>query len=350
MSEEIRRSVEEYYGKILSSNKDLQSNACKCSTEDTPNSIRAILSELHPKVCDSFYGCGSPIPPALNGASVLDLGCGSGRDTYILSRLVGPEGQVTGVDMTAEQLEIAEECKDWQMDKFGYCKPNVEFKKGYIEDLSSLSIEDNSLDVVVSNCVINLSPDKKSVLSEIFRVLRPGGELYFSDVFCDRRLPASLMEDREVLGECLAGAMYTEDFRRLLLETGCPDFRILRAQPFEISNQAIRDRIGPAVFSSLTVRAFKLKSLEDRCEDYGQIAIYQGSIPDFPHQFILDDHHVLEKDRPLRVCGNTASMLQETRFSEHFKITGSRQKHFGLFACGSEEKLQSERRADVSCC
>lgn len=131
----------------------------------------------------------------------------------IASQLVGPNGTVIGVDMTDEQLAVARAHVDWHMQRYGYSKPNVTFLKGVIEDLLSVGIQDATVDVCVSNCVLNLSPNKPQVLSEIFRVLKPGGELYFSDVFCDRRLPAALKGDREVLGECLGGALYIGTLR-----------------------------------------------------------------------------------------------------------------------------------------
>jgi len=123
-----------------------------------PSYLKTLLAGLHPEVLERFYGCGSPLPPALEGKTVLDLGCGTGRDCYLLSKLVGPSGRVIGVDMTPEQLEIAVRHRDWHAERFGYS--NVDFLYGHIENLATLGIADNSIDVVVSNCVINLSPEK----------------------------------------------------------------------------------------------------------------------------------------------------------------------------------------------
>lgn len=193
-----------------------------------------------------------------------------------------------GVDMTEEQLAVARRHQDWHAERFGHA--NTDFRHGYIEDLAGAGIPDASVDVVVSNCVVNLSPDKPRVLSEIFRVLKPGGELYFSDIFSDRRLPASLLDDPVLVGECLAGALYTEDFRRALESAGCPDARTVAASPVTISDPDIERKIGFAAFTSRTIRAFKLP-LEDRCEDYGQVAVYHGTIAEHPRAFDLDDHH-----------------------------------------------------------
>ncbi len=342
------KSVQEYYGKVLSQSSDLKTNAC-CSTEAVAASHKDILSEIEDEVLAKFYGCGTPLPPALEGRTVLDLGCGTGRDAYLLSKLVGPEGKVIGIDMTDEQLEVAQRNLDKQMKRFGFAKPNVDFRKGFIEDLAAAGVEDNSVDVVVSNCVINLSPDKRRVFSEIFRVLKPGGELYFSDVYADRRVPEHLRNDEVLYGECLSGAMYTEDFRRLLADLGCRDSRVVSQAPITISNPEIEDVIGLISFASITVRAFKLDSVEDRCEDYGQVATYKGGLAEDPHAFMLDDHHLFERNRPMLVCGNTAAMLEETRYAQYFDVT-PRKEHFGLFDCGGTAVLSHEETSSSSSC
>jgi arsenite methyltransferase len=327
----ISESVQNYYGQVLQSSQDLKTSAC-CTLDAMPMFLRPFLADLHPEVVARFYGCGSPLPPALEGCTVLDLGCGSGRDCYLLSRLVGESGRVIGVDMTEEQLAVAKSHLTWHTQQYGYGRPNVEFLHGHIEDLKASGIADNSIDVVVSNCVINLSADKRKVFAEIFRVLKPGGELYFSDVYADRRIPQSLKSDPILLGECLSGALYWEDFRRILQDIGCPDVRVVKQNPITLDDPEVADKIGMINFRSITVRAFKMP-LEDRCEDFGQIAIYQGTLAQHPHAFDLDDHHHLETGRPLRVCGNTADMLGTSRYAKHIQILGDKSVHFGLFDC-----------------
>jgi SAM-dependent methyltransferase len=343
-------NVKEYYGKILEGKRDLKSGAC-CTADALPAHHRGIIKNIDDEILEKFYGCGSPLPSELDGMTVLDLGCGSGRDVYMAAQLVGPNGRVIGIDMTDEQLDIAKRHVDGHMKRFGFLHSNVTFKKGYIEDLATLGIEDNSVDVVISNCVINLSPRKPLVFSEILRVLKPGGELYFSDVFAGRRVPDSVRNDPVLYGECLGGALYIEDFRRLLVDLGINDYRVTSKTRISLDDPELEAKAGMIDFYSMTVRAFKLE-LEDTCEDYGQIATYLGSIPEEPHAFELDDHHLFIKDKPMLVCGNTASMLQDSRYSRHFNIAGNRQAHYGPFDCGpaSPRYDVDEGGAGGACC
>lgn len=341
--------VKEYYGKVLQNSTDLKTSAC-CTTESLPHYQKEILKLIEDEILTRFYGCGSPIPLALEEKTILDLGCGTGRDAFLAAKLAGPKGYVIGVDMTEEQLEVAKRTTGKQMDAFGFDESNVSFRTGYIEDLATAGIEDNSVDVVISNCVINLSPDKHRVFSEIFRVLKPGGELYFSDVFADRRIPEDLQDDPVLYGECLSGAMYVEDFRRMLRDFNCPDYRVINQSQISLDNPEIEEKAGMINFYSMTVRAFKLNSLEDICEDYGQVAVYNGSIPYAPHRFVLDDHHIFETGKPMLVCGNSAAMLEETRFKDHFTITGNRSVHYGAFDCGDSVGLSDEGNTSGACC
>lgn len=345
----IHTSVQDYYGRILKSKQDLQTSAC-CPTTPPSRHVREILPLIHPQIRERSYGCGSPIPPAVEGCTVLDLGCGTGQDVYVLSKLAGPGGRVIGVDMTPEQLAVARQHVEHHRVAFGYERTNVELVHGYIEDLAGCGIQDESVDVVVSNCVLNLAPDKSRVFAEIFRVLKPGGELYFSDVFADRRLPREWLNDSRLVGECLAGALYLEDFRRLVASLGCRDARFVAISDFAIANEDIQEQVGDTRFYSVTVRAFKIP-LEDRCEDYGQVACYLGTIPGCRHAFVLDDHHVFVTAKPMLVCGNTADMIGASRYARHFSITGDKSRHFGLFDCSAPRSgAPQDASAASGCC
>lgn len=340
--------VQDYYGKVLSSTKDLKTSAC-CVAERLPPKIAAIVGLIHEEVRSRFYGCGVIAPAALTGKTVLDLGCGTGRDVYVLSKLVGPQGRVIGLDMTDEQLAIAKRHQDYHAKAFGFEKSNVTFLKGFIEDLEGAGISTNSIDLVVSNCVINLSPAKDRVFREIMRVLKPGGELHFSDVFVDRRLDKAAMEDPVLLGECLGGALYFEDFRRMMIDVGCKDPRTLSSGPISLSDAEIVRKVGHATFTSRTIRAFKV-DLEDRCEDYGQVATYKGTMPDAPNAYRLDDHHLFEAHRPMLVCSNTAHILAHSRLGQHFEVQGDESRHFGLFSCGPAPAASADAAPAGGCC
>ncbi|NOX59010.1 MAG: methyltransferase domain-containing protein [Planctomycetes bacterium] len=340
-------TIKEYYSKIIKTKDDLKTSAC-CASDAMPRRLRDIVKQIEPEVIEKFYGCGSPIPQDIDGCTVLDLGCGTGRDVFIASKLVGETGSVIGVDMTDEQLEVARRHTPAQMKRFGFERANVTFLKGYIEDLAAAGVADESVDVVISNCVLNLSPDKPRVFSEIFRVLKPGGELYFSDIFADRRIPEAVAKDPVLRGECLGGAMYIEDFRRLLHSLGCPDYRVVVSRKTTVREPSLRAAVGPINFSSKTIRAFKLADLEDICEDYGQVATYQGTMAECPTHFTLDNHHDFFAKKPMLVCGNTAAMVSESRFGRHFEVAGTRNTHFGAFDCGPGSC--TEESTDGACC
>ncbi len=345
----IRDKVSKYYSKVTVEDEGkMQTNICSCASDSMPDYLKEIRSELPDEIITRFYGCGSPIPKAIEGMTILDLGCGTGLDVYILSKLVGENGRVIGVDMTDDQLNIANKYKDEMAEKYGYKASNVEFHKGYIEDLKAIGIEDESIDIVISNCVINLSPFKEQVFSEIWRVLKRGGELYFSDIFADRRIPEEIANDDILRGECLGGAMYREDFRRIMTKIGWADFRYVSSTVSTIGNPEIEDLVGNITFTSYTISAFKIPDLiEDISEDYGQFISYKGGIANSKHYFDLDDHHRFYLDKPEAVCGNTCAMVEETRFNKYFEIHGDRSKHFGAFAgCGNVPTSESN---DSSC-
>ena len=331
----MKDSVKEYYGKVLQSSADLQTDAC-CTTMNIPDYLKRAFSNVHDEVAARYYGCGLVMPQKLEGMRILDLGSGSGRDCYVLAQLVGEQGSVVGVDMTDEQLEVANRHVDWHQEKFGYKKSNVQFLKGYIEKLDELGLADESFDIIVSNCVINLSPDKEAVLEQAYRLLKPGGELYFSDVYSDRRIEKSLVDDPVLYGECLSGALYWNDFQNLAKQTGFRDPRLVEDRPLGIDNAKIAGLIGHINFFSATYRLFKLAGLETHCEDYGQAVVYRGGIDQSEHQFMLDKHHLIEKGKVFPVCGNTYRMLKESRFSSHFEFIGNTDTHYGIFeGCGT---------------
>lgn len=323
----------DYYGNVLSSSADLKTDAC-CTTDAPAPAVRAALANVHEEVRARYYGCGLVTPEAMNGLNVLDLGSGSGQDAYLLAQFVGPSGSVTGVDATPEQLVVARNHQQWHADRFGYS--NVTFLEGDIERLDDLDLPSESFDVIVSNCVINLVADKAAVFKAAFKLLKPGGELYFSDIYSDRRVAPQLRADPVVHGECLAGALYWGDFDMLAKQAGFADPRLVSDRPLAITDPGIAAKVDGHRFFSATYRLFKIEGLEPQCEDYGQAVRYRGTIPGQPRYYQFDKRHRIEAGRMLPVCGNSWKMLAETRLAEHFEFFGDFETHYGIFAgCGA---------------
>ncbi len=216
----IRDTVREAYGAIAEGKARGSSccSSCSCETGEFALSIGYSDDELRsvPEGANLGLSCGNPTAFAnlKEGEVVLDLGSGAGFDCFIAARKVGGTGKVIGVDMTQAMLEKARE--NAQKGSF----LNVEFRLGEIENLP---VADNSVDVVISNCVINLSVDKPRVFQEIFRVLKPGGRISVSDMALLRQLPESIRRSVDAYVGCVAGAVLVDEYRRLVEESGFKD-------------------------------------------------------------------------------------------------------------------------------
>lgn len=178
-----------------------------------------LLAPLPNEVTSTSYGCGDPITVAAlqPGQTVLDLGSGAGLDCLLAAQKVGPQGHVIGVDMTPEMIERARE------NARRVNAANVEFRLGYLEDLP---VESNSVDVVISNCVVNLAPDKQRVFAEAFRVLKPGGKLAISDIVTDGPLPEAIKRSLSAWAGCVAGAVEARDYLTMMEATGFTEITI----------------------------------------------------------------------------------------------------------------------------
>ena len=225
---EIKEKVREGYGKIAKEGSGCCGSGCGC-TGDVSRRIGYSEEEIGsvPAGADLGLGCGNPLTFASlkEGETVLDLGSGAGFDCFLAAKKVGPTGKVFGVDMTPEMLKRARK----NAVKGGY--RNVEFLAGEIE---SLPLEDDSVDVVISNCVINLSPDKEQVFKEIHRVLRKGGKFMISDITLTRDLPRELRESVAAYVGCIAGAVSKEEYLEAIRKAGFKDVKVMGESLFPL--------------------------------------------------------------------------------------------------------------------
>lgn len=274
--DEIKKKVRERYaGAATGGASCCGPSPCECGEASLPQAKGSLkvgyTSEDLAKVPEESnlgLGCGNPAALASlkEGETVLDLGAGAGIDCFLASNKVGPSGRVIGVDMTPEMIDRARE----NARKNGYT--NVEFRLGEIENLPAA---DNSVDVIISNCVINLSPEKDRVFREAFRVLRPGGRMLVSDLVLSKPLPKVLRESAEVYAACVAGAMLRDDYLReiestgfrkveVVSETSSPADSVLESsqaseiiRKLKISRKELTQSLGSVI--SLSVRAVKEK-------------------------------------------------------------------------------------------
>jgi len=217
------KEVQERYGEFART-----SSSC-CAPQNTLYPTE-VLQELPADIASFTAGSGNPVTPAnlQPGETVLDLGSGGGLDCFLAAHQVGESGHVIGVDMTPEMLSRARQAAQ----RLGLS--NVEFRQGYLE---SLPVEDNSVDVVISNCVINLSPDKPQVLREIFRVLKPGGRLSVSDIVTNRPVPETRRKDVDDWCGCTSGALPSQEYTNELRQAGFVDIQL--KPDLEIARQAV---------------------------------------------------------------------------------------------------------------
>ncbi|KAE8295355.1 Arsenite methyltransferase [Larimichthys crocea] len=321
-SDDVRDNVKKYYGSRLESSCDLQTSAASCSLScrPPPRSVTDALSQVHPEVTKRFFGCGLPFPAKLEGCRVLDLGSGSGRDSYAFSKLVGSSGHVTGIDMTEELITVSRQYVEYHQKKFGYEEPNVSFVQGYMEKLSEAGIESDSMDVLLSNCVVCLCPDKRAVLQQAYNVLKGGGELYFSDMYASKVVPDHMAQDPVLWGEGMGGAQFWQDFISLARSVGFSTPHLVSASNIVIYNSDLKAKAGDISYASGTYRLFKLPKSPLVSE---ATVTYKGTVAEFPDQLDFDSSHCFKTDVAVKVNGEMAAILQSSRFSSDFKIQTS---------------------------
>ena len=241
--ETITQAVNERYAKAVMTGEEM----C-CPTGYNHEDLQTFIPQAVLKVS---YGCGTPIglSTVQSGETVLDIGSGGGIDCFEASRRVGPTGRVIGIDMTDEMLALARTHAPTVAANLGYTESNVEFHKGQAD---AMPVEDEGVDLIVSNCVINLAPDKSRVFREMFRVLKAGGRFTISDIIADQPIPNYLLHDKEKWGDCLSGALQWGAYWTGLRTAGFLGLHQVHVLPWRI--------IDGIHFLSITLTGYKLPS------------------------------------------------------------------------------------------
>ncbi len=304
------------------------------------NYDRELLALLPQEIIDKDYGCGDPSRYVQKGDVVLDLGSGSGKICYMAAQLVGNTGKVIGVDMNDDMLNLARKYQVEMAVKIG--SANVEFVKGQIQDLAldlaamnqhlaenpiataedvihlrawqeiqrkeSPLIADNSVDLVVSNCVLNLvhDSDKAQLIQEIYRVVKPGGRVAISDIVSDELVPPHLKADAHLWSGCISGALQEHAFLQAFVDAG---FVAVAYDKWESQAWQVVEGIE---FRSVTITA--IKPLSEPCLDKGHAVIYRG-----PFSKVYDDEgHVFYRGQRMAVCERSCKLLTGGAYADHF--------------------------------
>jgi radical SAM protein with 4Fe4S-binding SPASM domain len=265
---------------------------------------REDIAHIPKDVIDRFYGCGGPMSVAgvKPGETVVDLGSGAGIDVFIAAKKVGASGRAIGVDMTDPMLGVAGENKAKVAEALGY--DAVEFRKGYLEQVP---VEDRSVDLVTSNCVINLSPDKKRVFAEMWRILKDHGRIVVSDIVADRALPPRLKVNLHLWGECISGALSEDEFLAELEKAGFYGMSVLKKQFWK--------EVEGYNFYSVTVRGHKFHKTAG-CVFQGHRAVYLG-----PYASVMDEEgHLFPRGQAIEVCTDTLAKLSHAPYQGSFLL------------------------------
>jgi arsenite methyltransferase len=250
---QIKETVKKAYTKVLT---ERNSGCCGSECCSTGESVADDYTKLEGYVAEADYGLGCGIPTEFakmkEGATVLDLGSGAGNDVFIAAKIVGEKGTVIGLDMTEAMINKANANKL----KLGFT--NVEFKLGEIEQMP---VENESIDVVISNCVLNLVPDKAKAFGEIYRVLKSGGHFTISDIVVSGELPENIKKAAEMYAGCISGAMLKDEYVNTIVKSGFKDIKIYKEKPIEVSDEAMLKFISEAELENYKKSGNKIFSI-----------------------------------------------------------------------------------------
>ncbi len=307
-----RAKVREFYGAAA---EQPQADLC-CPTKYDARAVAHIPQD----VLDRFYGCGSPMELAAvaAGETVVDLGSGAGIDVFIAAKLVGPTGSAIGVDMTDAMLAVANENKPKVAAALGY--DVVEFRKGYLE---AIPVDGKTVDLITSNCVINLSPDKARVFEETWRILKDHGRIVVSDIVSEQEVPPHLKVNPQLWGECLVGALTQEQFLAQLERAGFYGLTVLRKTYWK--------DVEAHPFFSITVQGFKYEKTAG-CVYQGHRAVYLGPAK----AFVDEEGHLFPRNEPYEVCTDTVAKLSRPPYAGMFAILEPGQQRASYACCGPD--------------
>ena len=294
----ITQTVSERYAKAVTTGEEM----C-CPTGYNHDELKTFIPEAVLKVS---YGCGTPVglTTVQPGETVLDIGSGGGIDCFDASRRVGPSGRVIGIDMTDEMLSMARSHAPAVASNLGYTQSNVDFRKGFAD---SMPVEDDSVDLIVSNCVINLAPDKSEVFREMFRVLKPGGRFTVSDIVADRPVPHYMIHDKEKWGDCLSGALQLGDYWSGLRKAGFLGLHQVNFIPWRV--------IDGIHFLSLTLTGYKLPDIDQPSRQ--TFATLKG-----PFSSLKDElGHSFIRGVPQPINSSTETLLQSSAYQDLFVLS-----------------------------
>ena len=307
-----RAKMREFYG--AAAETPVAELCCPTKYDDTA------ISHIPQDVLDRFYGCGSPMTSAgiQEGETVVDLGSGAGIDVFIAAKFVGSNGRAIGVDMTDRMLSVAKENQPKVAAALGY--DVVDFREGFLE---KIPVASKSVDLVTSNCVVNLSPDKPRVFEEIWRVLKDHGRILISDIVSETRVPPHLKVNPQLWGECLVGALTQEEFLAELERAGFYGLEVLKKTYW-------KDVEGYPFFS-VTVRGFKFEKTAG-CVFQGHRAVYLGPAK----AFIDEEGHHFPRNEPYEICTDTVAKLSNPPYKGMFAILEPGEERAGYACCGPE--------------
>lgn len=296
--DEITQKVSDRYAKAANTGEQM----C-CPTSYDMKHLKTFIPE---EVLKISYGCGTPagLKTVQAGETVLDIGSGGGIDCFEASRLVGPAGRVIGIDMTDTMLEIARKNTPVVAANLGYPVSNVEFRKGLAD---ALPVDQGTIDLIISNCVINLAPDKRKVFREMYRVAKPGGRFTISDIVSDQTVPQYLVHDTQKWGDCLSGALTLTEYMNGMTAAGFLGIHLVKFSPWRM--------IDGLHFFSVTLTGYKLPSA-------ATFSSFRSATLRGPFSRLVNERGtVYQRGIPQFVTSEEAQLLGTPPFTKHFLLT-----------------------------